>query len=77
MTEQPKKDLDHLFYGESISGRPFLSLKCNRDDCWLKDRQVAQWHDGNIDYAEVSAAVFAHQFQHLGQAIRNIFKVIQ
>lgn len=69
------KDLDHLFFGESITGKPFLSLKCNRENCWLNGKPVKEWRVHHIDYAEVSGAVFTHQMQHLGVAMANIFKV--
>lgn len=65
---KPKKVYDELLFGE-VGGHPLLVLKCWRDDCWLNGVSVKEWQTGNLDYAEVSAAVVQHQFQHLGATL--------
>lgn len=75
--EKPKKVLDELVFGVTPNNVPFLVLHCHREDCpaqGVVKRWSGEYPKRNIDYAEVSAAVFAHQFQHLGIMMAKVFK---
>lgn len=75
--QKPKKDLDHLFFGESISGGKFLSLKCNRENCWLDGRTVKEWREGHIDFEEVQKAVTNHTWEHIGRTFAKMMEAFR
>lgn len=73
---KPKKIYDELIFGED-GGYPLLVLNCKRDRCWLNGFAVKEWRTGVLDYAEVSAAVLQHQFQHMGDMLGKVFRGLQ
>lgn len=73
---KPKKIYDELIFGE-VGGYPLLVLNCKRDRCWLNGLAVKEWRTGGLDYAEVSAAVLQHQFQHMGDMFGKVFRGLQ
>ena len=73
--EKPKEILDEMYFS-TVDGVPMLTLHCRRKDCWLEaPGMVKHWpYRKRVDFTEVSAAVFAHQMEHMGRIFAKLFQ---